>query len=708
MTEGALSVNESVVSGGEELSERYQKLFREYSRIKAQHSVLKKAILKEQTQNSELSTENKSKEQELRKVLQQLDTLNFHNQRLTKRVEDLQRNGSPKLGGQWLLRASAKKELEKQRITLEATTLDLQGKIEENENLHKEVYEIHSLYTEQLNVYQKKVDELENEKNLLNEELVKCQMVNENSAQALRSQKKDAELEIKKIREDLNKTKESLAGLRENIAEKSKLQAEEVAVVKRLSTSLHHYDQLYERLFAHDPKSGCRAIFNQCSDLWSDLIKNAQLVEVPRDLQYLLNFETSSFEEYLINEHLPVGHGKGTDENIVVAVQAVLSIYDRLLQVACENLPDATHLHNRNGKLEKVPLSESFSEFVAEFFTQAAVPLDDKARESLLDKLAAVRIGIKSYIQVSTADSTHHVLLSSLNECSDQLSGAIQSVLLTNPDRVGSEETIPDSSQNVWKGIEDAFQESLSYQQTLVSRLAVLQRESSNLIRSNADLRSRHEELQRESAAQKDRASQLESEVNSLKAMIAERESPEVLDQVEDPEAQVERVTAEASTQTTEVFEVVQSQAPVANGVVSSGDEASVVSPSGQSEPEEDLTDNKAINGSSLSSPNQLDPDQMTREDLIKRHYEGKLAQLLERSQEADSQAQRMRKVCQNLVQKLEASEVEKKTIQKQLDEAKQHVTRIQDELRTTEENYKAQLDMMTEHIAQLTASIPQ
>jgi protein phosphatase 1 regulatory subunit 21 len=52
--------------------------------------VLKKAVLEEQTRNAELRDVLKEKEQTLRKAEQEMDSLTFRNQQLTKRVTVLQ------------------------------------------------------------------------------------------------------------------------------------------------------------------------------------------------------------------------------------------------------------------------------------------------------------------------------------------------------------------------------------------------------------------------------------------------------------------------------------------------------------------------------------------------------------------------------------------------------------------------------------------
>lgn len=58
--------------------------------IRAQANVLKKAVIDEQARNTELRDQLKEKEVELRRAEQELDSLNFRNQQLTKRVTVLQ------------------------------------------------------------------------------------------------------------------------------------------------------------------------------------------------------------------------------------------------------------------------------------------------------------------------------------------------------------------------------------------------------------------------------------------------------------------------------------------------------------------------------------------------------------------------------------------------------------------------------------------
>ncbi|CAG8667633.1 14687_t:CDS:10, partial [Acaulospora colombiana] len=174
----SVSLHSSGVTSAEELAEKYQKLFSEFSRIKAQHSVLKRAVIKEQETNAALQDECKSKERELRSRL---------------------RPG-------WLV-GSSKKELEKSKVTLEVTSGELTSKIEENEKLHKELYEVNSLYTQHLNNLQAKVADLEKKTEDLQDELTRSHIASEEALNMIRQEKRELDSELDQTRAELRKTK---------------------------------------------------------------------------------------------------------------------------------------------------------------------------------------------------------------------------------------------------------------------------------------------------------------------------------------------------------------------------------------------------------------------------------------------------------------------------------------------------------------------
>ncbi|XP_077093679.1 protein phosphatase 1 regulatory subunit 21 [Siphateles boraxobius] len=146
-----------------DLQSKYSKLAQEYSKLRAQNQVLKKAVLDEQTGCNSLKDELKQKEQSLRKVEQEMDSLSFRNQQLTKRVELLQEE---LLLSESKSRRSKNKGDSPPQVNLQAQNVfdeDLRKKIQENERLHIQFYEADEQYRRQEAQLRARLDQLEKE-----------------------------------------------------------------------------------------------------------------------------------------------------------------------------------------------------------------------------------------------------------------------------------------------------------------------------------------------------------------------------------------------------------------------------------------------------------------------------------------------------------------------------------------------------------------
>ncbi|KAM6922655.1 protein phosphatase 1 regulatory subunit 21 isoform 2-T2 [Lycodopsis pacificus] len=124
-----------------DLQTKYSKLAQEYSKLRAQNQVLKKAVVDEQANSASFKEQLKQRDQSLRKQEQEMDSLSFRNQQLAKRVELLQEElaVSESKGKKGKSKADSPSQhgLETQSVFDE----DLQKKIEENERLHIQFYE---------------------------------------------------------------------------------------------------------------------------------------------------------------------------------------------------------------------------------------------------------------------------------------------------------------------------------------------------------------------------------------------------------------------------------------------------------------------------------------------------------------------------------------------------------------------------------------
>ncbi|XP_054678940.1 protein phosphatase 1 regulatory subunit 21 isoform X1 [Grus americana] len=119
-----------------ELQGKYQKLAQEYSKLRAQNQVLKKGVVDEQANSASLKEQLKMKDQSLRKLQQEMDSLTFRNQQLAKRVELLQDELALSEARGKKNKKSAESSSQLSQEQKSVFSEDLQKKIEENERLH--------------------------------------------------------------------------------------------------------------------------------------------------------------------------------------------------------------------------------------------------------------------------------------------------------------------------------------------------------------------------------------------------------------------------------------------------------------------------------------------------------------------------------------------------------------------------------------------
>uniref|UniRef100_A0A7N5K840 Protein phosphatase 1 regulatory subunit 21 n=1 Tax=Ailuropoda melanoleuca TaxID=9646 RepID=A0A7N5K840_AILME len=222
-----------------ELQGKYQKLAQEYSKLRAQNQVLKKGVVDEQANSAALKEQLKMKDQSLRKLQQEMDSLTFRNLQLAKRVELLQdelalsepRGKKNKKSGE----SSSQLSQEQKSVFDE----DLQKKIEENERLHIQFFEAdeqhkhveaelrsrlatlemeaaqHQAVVDGLTrKYMETIEKLQNDKAKLE---VKSQTL-EKEAKECRLRTEECQLQLKNLHEDLSgRLEESLSIITEKV-----------------------------------------------------------------------------------------------------------------------------------------------------------------------------------------------------------------------------------------------------------------------------------------------------------------------------------------------------------------------------------------------------------------------------------------------------------------------------------------------------------
>jgi len=153
------------------LQSKYQKLATEYSKLRAQVPVLKKAVLDEQSTTQSFRDVVKEREQTIRRYEQEIESLTFRNKQLTSRVEVLQVElenvgiKTKKSKGLNLFKSSnANANRFAPPEPVDGTDVlgeELQNKIQENAMLHTRLNESEGQYNEELSQLQSRLSEFE-------------------------------------------------------------------------------------------------------------------------------------------------------------------------------------------------------------------------------------------------------------------------------------------------------------------------------------------------------------------------------------------------------------------------------------------------------------------------------------------------------------------------------------------------------------------
>eukprot|EP00736_Rhodelphis_marinus_P014137 Rmarinus@m.617 len=136
--------------------EQLQRILYEYSRMKQQVSSLKKSFDKKETEDR---TALRQKDVQLRQALEKIDSLEFNNQRLSKRVDQLKDELEKARKTEWKIPTflpstrSDQRELRKAHDVLQE---ELEAKIAENERIHMSFFELKMEATEMAALLEKK------------------------------------------------------------------------------------------------------------------------------------------------------------------------------------------------------------------------------------------------------------------------------------------------------------------------------------------------------------------------------------------------------------------------------------------------------------------------------------------------------------------------------------------------------------------------
>ncbi|XP_067941981.1 protein phosphatase 1 regulatory subunit 21-like [Watersipora subatra] len=729
-----------------EADARYRKLATEYAKLKAQVPVLRKAFLDEQQKEVSLKDELKEKGQMVRKQEQELESLLFRNDQLSKRVSVLQDE---------LDKGGASKRRPRTNTSAEAlpqNVLDeeLRRRIRENEKLHTELSQIKQ--------------ETDSEVMLLKDRIDSLEFLDKQHSDTLEQLTSKHKVQLDKLREE-----KALLEVRAETQEKSVLEAKLAAslaadkllhVEKAITAELEQAKRVIaEKIPFNDIRSTAFNSYNVPSHNRRYQIKvSEQLRQINSHVHDLCEHLSSVFTYLEQRYHIYPDHtlsSKGLEVNRQLCIYlknspSVLKSLSEAFRIFTENQPvDVVLTLDTATDLERVKDAfQSFNLHVKKLIPYISLSL---AEENLLSissqtmsaqnskTLAAFSNFSNSLDKTSTylsllasqSSAVHEhpkknqtKMLDLLSQSLSHLHQASKALGIAYNMKSQLETQLPTAQDNLESTDQCLMKAFVSTSATLakLEKLSIFMTEiytniSTSLAGMPQGVTNRSDpivtQLQLQSslylkAIQRPVAPSIPYEValENMKTLFSSTESRESLhEQVTKLNKKVSRLEEEKEKWMLEAqlfkikYEKQQKVSPDASAQQAGEG-------SGHTLPLPTSSIKHGELGTLHQTPIASDTDEATRESLLKSHLSKRIEELTNQLQLADSKAVACHAECRALGRRLQIYNKAKLKSQDELTQANSTISHLQDELLTTKKSYDAQLMTMSEALASMNGNL--
>lgn len=745
-----------------DLQTKYSKLAQEYSKLRAQNQVLKKAVIDEQANSLSLKEQLKQRDQSLRKQEQEMDSLSFRNQQLAKRVELLQeelasKGDSPSQHG-----------LETKSVFDE----DLQKKIIENERLHIQFYEADEKHKKQEAELKSRLQELE--KDSEQHQAIVDGLTTKYMDTIERLQGDKARLEVKaqmlerETKECRVRTEECQQQLRRCQSELNKQVKQSSSVIQEKvpfnDTKFSDYNSLNVPPHNRRHQLKARDVAGQALSFIQDLVAallnfhtyTEQRVHIyPRDS----SIETISplnqrFSQYL---HENAAYVRPLEDSFLQLHQSITEDTVTVLETVVKLKSFADHFSSYTHFLQKIlPYQlKSLEEECEAPLCTAALTAKNQELQNDIKKVTSIFEKLQSYIAVlalpsvcqdALPQSSTSAVFTQLAACLHSLHDAIKEMSKHYNQKASLEQELPTVTQKL-STTSECLLGSLGSLTSSTGKIATFFSNNLDFFTSPGysprGSRATLNPLQAESMlAYKKKAAAyihaikqpkpqsvpyrealsnrriLTSSTESREGLTQQvQQSQEKIARLEQEkehwllEAQLGKVRLEKENQRIADLE---SQLAAALGGDASPPTlaAAAASPAPAQEEAEGAAGKEATLCTSLVGMLCTTPlvehvgDEESREQLIKTHYMARVGELTTQLQISDSKAVHFHSECRALARRLAIAEKNRETLSEEVRLANQNITRLQDELATTKRSYEDQLSTMSDHLCSLNETL--
>uniref|UniRef100_A0A8C7DM18 Protein phosphatase 1 regulatory subunit 21 n=1 Tax=Oncorhynchus kisutch TaxID=8019 RepID=A0A8C7DM18_ONCKI len=688
--------------------------------LRAQNQVLKKGVVDEQASSTSLKDQVKQREQSLRKVEQEMDSLTFRNQQLAKRVELLQEElAASEAKGKKSKNKGDSPSQQGLQQTQSVFDEDLQKKIQENERLHIQFYEADEQHRQQESQLKVQLEELERDHE--QHQAIVDGLTSKYMDTIERLQSDKARLEVKSQTLE-REAKECRARTEEcdynslNVPphnRRHQLKARDVAgqalgfVQDIVAALLNFHSYTEQRVHIYPLDSSIEPISPLNQKFSQYLHENAAYV---RPLEEGLVQLHQSITEDTVTVLETVGKLKDFADHFTSYthfLQKILPYQLKSLEEECWTPLCTSSLTSKNQELQSdMKRITSLFDKLHSYISLLALPSELTqiievrgltASSAVFTQLAACLHSLHDAVKEM---STHYSQKAGLEQ---ELSTITQKLRTTNECLLASLGSLTSSTGKIatfFSNNLDFFTSSTGYSpRGGAGALNPLQAESMLGNKKKASdymhaiRKPRPETVPYREALLHRRVltSSTESREGLTQQVVASQEKIARLEQEKEHwllEAQLGRVRLEKESQRIHDLETQLSSALGGGG--------SPAHSLGQAPGSPALT---SLEDGEVG-------DEESREQLIKTHYMARVGELTTQLQVSDSKAVNFHAECRALAKRLAIAEKSRETLTEEIKLANQNITRLQDELATTKRSYKEQLSMMSDHLCSMNETL--
>lgn len=750
-----------------DLQTKYSKLAQEYSKLRAQNQVLKKAVVDEQANSASLKEQLKQRDQSLRKQEQEMDSLSFRNQQLAKRVELLQEE---------LVVSEAKGKKGKNKgdspsqhglQTQSVFDEDLQKKIEENERLHIQFYEADEQHKRQEAELRARLSELERgsqDHQATVEGLTTKYMEN---TEKLQSDKARLELKVQTLEREAKecrmRTEECQQQLRRCQTELNRQVKQSSSVIQEKvpfnDTKYSDYNSLNVPPHNRRHQLKARDVAGQALSFIQDLVAallNFHTYTEQRVHIYPLDSSiepisplNQKFSQYL---HENAAYVRPLEDSFLQLHQSITEDTVTALETVAKLAPFADNFSSYSCFLQKIlpyQLKSLEEESDAPLCTAALtaknqeLQRDMKKVTSLFDKIQKYinLLALPSVQQDGLPQSSTSAVFTQLAAFLHSLHDAIKEMSKHYNQKAALEQELPTVTQKLCTTTE-CLVGSLGSLTIVTGKIATFFSNNLDFFTSSgygpkgsaptvnplqAETMLTHKKKaaaymetirkpRPQSVPYKEALSNqriLTSSTESREGLAQQvQQSLEKIARLEQEkehwllEAQLGKVRLEKENQ-----RIAELEAQLA-AVLGGGPHLQTTQNHQDEETAQKIATKEATLCTSLVGMLCTTPsvehvgDEESREQLIKTHYMTRVGELTTQLQISDSKAVHFHSECRALAKRLALAEKSRETLNEEMKLSNQNITRLQDELTTTKRSYEDQLSMMSDHLCSMNETL--